>query len=389
MNEERPAKIVLLCASSAAFIRHHLAFASVAARTMEVHAILTLDEPEDKKVVQRGGIIVHPVELSRKSVNPLRILHEALIVRGILSRVKPDIVNPINIKSVLTTAFARIGLPGRMIGTVTGLGYMFVGNTTKQKLLRSLTTLGLILSLPRNRCILVFSNKEDKQEFIARGITEEVYTRLVPIPGVNTREFTVSAEPARGYRVVLPARMLWDKGVGDFVRAAEELRGQIPGIEFILAGSTDPNNPADIGQDKLWHWQQAGLISWLGHCDDMPGLIASCHVVCLPSTYREGFPRVLAEAMACARPIITTDIPGCRDAVTGSGAGLLVPPGDPQALAEAILRLYRNPEERHRMGGNGRAWVEEVLHEDAITDKMLEVYQEFLRHLEPEKRNRF
>lgn len=370
--------LLMICASSAAFVRHHLPLAAAAAGRMRVHAALALDRPEDEAGVARHGITVHPLRLSRKSANPLRVLGEARALRKLMRRVQPDIVNPINLKSVLAAALAARGLPCRFVGTVTGLGYLFSGDSAKQRILRRLTLSGLARSLPRGRHVLVFSNPDDKEEFLRRRITDEAHARIVPVPGVDTDEFRPAPEPAAGFRVVLPSRMLWDKGVGEFADAARIVRGVVPEAEFLLAGDADPDNPADVGTEQLLAWQREGRLAWLGQCDDMPRLLASCHAVCLPSAYREGFPRVLAEAMACGRAVVTTDTPGCREAVTRARGGLLVPPRDAEALAEAILRLHRDPAERAAMAERGRRWVERELSVGVITEKMLGVYGELL-----------
>lgn len=346
---------------------------------MDVHAALALDHPDDAGSVAAHGVTVHPLHLSRKSANPLHILGETLALRTLMRRLRPDLVNPINIKSVLVAAMARGGLPCHLVGTVTGLGFMFSGDSAKQKILRRLTLSGLSLSLRRRGGhVLVFSNEDDKREFLRRNVTDGAHARIVPVPGVDTDEFRSTPEPASGFRVVLPSRMLWDKGVGEFAEAAGLVRGSVPEAEFLLAGDADPGNPADVGKEQLLAWQREGRLAWLGHCDDMPGLLASCHLVCLPTAYREGFPRVLAEAMACGRAVVTTDMPGCREAVAQAGGGLLVPPRDAAALAEAILRLYRNPEERAAMASRGRRWVEEELSVGTITGKMLGIYGELL-----------
>ena len=152
------------------------------------------------------------------------------------------------------------------------------------------------------------------------------HIRLIPGSGVDCTRFLPPAESERRQplRVVLAARMLWDKGVREFVEAARTLKLQGRALRFVLAGGPDPGNPASIPESVLLDWQAAGLVDWLGHVDDMPALLASADIVVLPS-YREGLPKSLIEAAACARPLVTTDAPGCRDVVTDGVNGLLVP----------------------------------------------------------------
>ena len=175
--------------------------------------------------------------------------------------------------------------------------------------------------------------------------------------------------------VVLPARMLWDKGVGDFAAAARILRGRGVAARFVLAGVPDPLNPASIPDAQIAAWVQEGIVDYRGWVADMPRLLAECHVVCLPS-YREGLPKSLIEAAAAGRPIVTTNVPGCREVVRDGDNGLLVPPQDPAALAVALERLIAAPQERARMGARGRARAEREFALDTIITQTLATYRE-------------
>ena len=367
-------KILFINSSSGYFIQHHLPLAIAAGRDMEVHAALAVDSEEDAERLAAAGVILHRIPLSRKSVNPLRLASEIMALRRIIRRIQPDIVNPITLKCVLAGALSMAHLPSpAFVGTITGLGYLFAGDSPKQRLLRETATVALRQILPGIRHLLVFSNVDDRDEFLSRGITVAARTRVIPVPGVDVRRFGFAPEPAAGFRVAMPARMLRDKGVGEFVAAATLLRQRDPGIRCVLAGDVDPGNPASLDAKRLGDWADSGVVDWLGRLDDMPALLSSCHAVCLPS-YREGFPMALAEAMSCGRAVVTTDVPGCRDAVAGHGTGLLVPPRDSEALAEALLRLRNEPELRRGMGEKGRRLVEDRLSRERISGMMMDVY---------------
>jgi len=185
------------------------------------------------------------------------------------------------------------------------------------------------------------------------------------------------SEPRRPLRVVLAARMLWDKGVREFVEAARMLKLQGRTLRFQLAGGPDPGNPASIPESVLLDWEAAGLVEWLGHVDDMPSLLASADIVVLPS-YREGLPKSLIEAAACARPLVTTDAPGCRDVVTDGVDGLLVPVRDVLALAQAIARLQDDRSLARRLGEAARAKALAGYDERRIVARTLDVYYELL-----------
>lgn len=210
--------------------------------------------------------------------------------------------------------------------------------------------------------------------FFSRRVGDPDCTRVIPVPGVDTGVYDYSPEPADGFRVVLPARMLWEKGVGEFVEAAKLLRQSGIAVDCVLAGGIDEGNPAAIGERQLREWNAEGAVRWVGHQDDMSAVLASAHVICLPSYYREGFPRALAEAMACGRAIVTTDVPGCRDAVTNLGTGLLIPPRDGAALAKALKALWGDSAMRRReMGRRGREVVLERFSQKSITATMKSV----------------
>jgi glycosyltransferase involved in cell wall biosynthesis len=167
--------------------------------------------------------------------------------------------------------------------------------------------------------------------------------------------------------------LLWDKGVGEFVEAARLLRASGVRARFALVGDSDLSNPAAVPLDQLSSWQREGIVEWWGWHDDMRSVFALSHVVCLPS-YREGVPRVLAEAAACARPLVATDVPGCREVVIHNSNGLLVRSHDPEALANALRMLIENPSLRRRMGDEGRRMAEKEFAEGLITDETLAYY---------------
>ena len=367
--------VLYVCASSAYFINHHLHLAAAGGDVL-AHAALALDDEGDRKIVEDRGVRVYGLNLARKSLNPLRVLGEARALRRIVKMVGPDLVNPIALKSVLVALMAAAGLACGVVASITGLGYLFAGNAMGRVFPRVLIMTALTALLRRIRHILVFSNPADRDIFLARRVTARERMRIVPIPGVDTDEFACAPEPDSGFRVVLPARMLWEKGVAEFVEAAVMLKREIPGAEFILAGRPDPGNPESIVEEQLREWSAAGSVSWIGHCGQMPKLLASCHVVCLPSYYREGFPMVLVEAMACGRPVVTTDAPGCRDVLAGTEAGLLVPPRDAAALARALKGLYQAPAARLEMGRRGRRKVEKELSREKITGDMLDIFEQ-------------
>lgn len=367
--------LLMVGSASGSFLNHHLHLAEQAARRRAVHVAVALRSEADRLALAGRGLIVHALPLSRASVNPLRVAGEALALRALVRDLGPCLVDAISLKCLLVAALACVGLPGRgLVGTITGLGHLFTGDSPRQRALRAATLAALRAVLPRLRHRLVFSNHDDREVFRAKGLAAGDRSPIIPVPGVDLAAFSPSPEPARGFRVVLAARMLRSKGVGEFAEAAGLVAARGGPAEFILAGDRDPENPDCLPESRLRAWAAAG-VDRRGAVADMPGLLASSHVVCLPSYYREGFPRVLAEAMACGRPVITTDAPGCRDAVR-LGAGLAVPGRDAGALAEAILRLRADPALRRALGAAGRRAAEAHLDREAISARMLAVFDD-------------
>jgi len=174
------------------------------------------------------------------------------------------------------------------------------------------------------------------------------------------------------------SRMLWDKGIGEFVEAARLLRAQNVAARFWLVGAPDPKSPACVPEDQLRRWREEGVVEWLGRRDDVPAILARSHVFCLPSAYGEGLPKCLLEAMAAGLPIVSTDIPGCRDAVRPDVNGLLVPPRDPVALAAALRRLIEDPALRRRFGAAGRLRAEREFESSIVVAQTLAVYRELV-----------
>jgi glycosyltransferase involved in cell wall biosynthesis len=213
---------------------------------------------------------------------------------------------------------------------------------------------------------------------VRQGLVREENTSLIRGSGVDTDYFQSTPEADGPPVVVMASRMLWDKGVEDLVAAARLLNEwEVPGA-VTLVGAPDPGNPHSISEDKLLEWDREGVIRWLGHRDDMTSIYAQSHLVVLPTTYYEGLPRSLLEGAACSRPLVATDIPGCREIVLDGENGFLVPPHDPKAIAEAIRKLIVNPELRREMGLKSRSIVLEHFSAKNINSQTIEVYDALL-----------
>jgi glycosyltransferase involved in cell wall biosynthesis len=257
---------------------------------------------------------------------------------------------------------------------------VFISNEPKATLLRPIVRLLMRLALGGKRARLILQNPDDVSFFEQSGTVSRAQIRLIPGSGVDCSRFLPPAGPkefAAGepLRIVLAARMLCDKGVDEFIDAARLLKAENRNLQFVLAGTPDPGNPSAIPEQTLLEWQASGLVEWLGHIEDMPALLADADIVVLPS-YREGLPKSLIEAAACARPLITTDVPGCRRVVTDGVDGLLVPVRDAKALACAIARLQDDPALARRLGLAAREKALAEFDERIVIARTLAVYDE-------------
>ncbi len=324
-----------------------------------------------------------PAPLSRRSLNPLRELVLLFWLRRLMKQEQVVLVHGFTIKCAVYGALAaRLAGVDARVSAVAGMGYVFTSDDLKARLLRPVVCVLLKLALGGRGGRLILQNPDDVGLFEHAGLVAPSAIRLILGSGVDCQRFVIGVRQTAGvpqvpWRVLLPARLLWDKGVAEFVAAARLLKAAGRVIEFQLAGDPDPGNPAAVPVAEVQGWVNEGLITWLGHVDDMPSLFRSVDVVVLPS-YREGLPKGLIEAGACGLPLITTDVPGCREVVTDEVDGLLIPVRDVQGLAHAIARLQDDSVLCKRLGAAARAKVLAEFDEKIVIEKTLAVYRELL-----------
>jgi len=345
------------------------------------HEVLLIspDGPYGEKL-RSLGLCWQALPMNRRSLNPLREALVLLHLVRLLRRERPDIVHDFTIKcAVYGSLAARLaGVPAR-VNAVDGLGYVFTSNDRNAVLLRPLVRALLQLALRGRNARLILQNPDDRALFKQAGLVDAAQVRLIPGAGVDSARFPARPTGTRDgpLRVLLAARLLWDKGIAEYIAAARRLRDEGRELRFLLAGAPDTGNPAAVDEATVREWVAEGVIEWLGHVDDMPALFASVDVVVLPS-YREGLPTSLIEAAACALPLVTTDVPGCREVVTDGIDGLLVPARDVGALATAIARLQDDPELAARLGAAARAKALTEFDEKIVIARTLAVYRELL-----------
>jgi glycosyltransferase involved in cell wall biosynthesis len=324
------------------------------------------------------GIDWRPLPMDRRSLNPLREALLLLQIVRILRRERPDVVHGFTIKSAIYGSLAArlAGVPGR-INAVAGMGYVFTSDAPKARLLRPVVRMLLRAALGGRNARLILQNPDDVALFQQARLVDPALVRLIQGSGVDTERFApdFGRVPAGRVRVLLPARLLWDKGLAEYAHAARLLRDRGVPVELLLAGDSDPGNPTAVPEPILRAWVDEGLLHWLGHVDEMPTLLRSVDVVALPS-YREGLPKGLIEAGACGCALIATDVPGCREVVEHEVDGLRVPVKDGPALADAIERLALDPALRARLGRAAREKAVARFDERTVVGDTIEVYRE-------------
>jgi len=359
------------------FWSHRVALARAARDAgWQVHVACRVAEHGDR--IRAEGFTLHPLrKLRRSGRNPWAELAAIAEIRGIYKAVKPDLVHHIALKPVLYGSLAArlAGVPS-VINAMAGMGSVFSARRVVTRLLRPFIVAAFRFLLGRANQWLVVQNDDDAALFRDRGLVRPGHIKLIPGSGVDTEAFTPRPEPAAPPVVAtVVARMLWDKGIGETVEAARLLKQRGVPVVLRLVGGRDPENPNAIPPDMLEAWRREGVVELHGVRGDIAEVWAESHIAVLAS-YREGMPRSLLEAAACGRPLVTTDVPGCRALVEDGANGLVVPPHDADALAAAIARLAAEPELRRRLGAEARRRVETTFGDGPVLRAFLEFYEE-------------
>jgi len=327
--------------------------------------------------IRGEGFQLEPLELVRRSRNPLR---EAVAVAELVRlyrRVRPDIVHHVAMKPILYGSlvawFTRVPA---VINAFAGLGYTFMDD--RNRLLRWCVKTALRTVLTLGHSVVLVQNHDDQDRLVGEGVVPVSRTRIIAGSGIDIAVYSLQLQPSGVPIVVLPARMLWDKGVGEFVEAARRLKRKGAHARFVLVGRRDEHNPAAIPEIRLKEWVKEGVVEWWGHREDMPAVYAAAMFVVLPS-YREGLPKVLLEAAACGKAMVATDVPGCREIVRDRFNGLLVSPRDSMALANAMEGLLSDQESREIMGQRSRTLALSEWSGSRISEQVLNLYHDVLK----------
>ena len=367
-------RLLFVVNNPAFFLSHRLPLALAAQRAgYDVHVATMAGDSVSR--IQAHGLTHHIIPMTRSGKNPLQELRTVWALYRLFRQLRPDVVHLVTIKPVLYGGIAArlAGVPA-MVSAISGLGFVFVAKGAKASVVRQVVTVLYRLALGHRNSRIVFQNGNDRDVLRDLGAVRNEQVVMIRGSGVDLSDYAAVAEPPPPIVVLMVARLLRDKGVIEFVDASRILRREGANVRMLLAGGIDPGNPASVTQADVNEWQRQGIIEALGERRDIAELYAAAHIAVLPS-YREGLPRSLIEAAACGRAVITTDVPGCRDAIEPDETGLLVPSHDAQALAAAISRLANDSGLRQKMGVAGRALAEREFDIEDVCRKHLEIYQ--------------
>lgn len=378
---KRP-KLLFVVTEDWYFVSHRLPLA-LGAIAAGMDVALATNVNRHGEMIRRAGIELHEWDLDRGSTGMWSEIKALYSLFRIFLRVRPSVVHQVAIKPVLYgSLLARLTGVRKVVNALGGLGFLFSDDSGRRSALRSIVLTGFRWLLSGKNNVLILQNPDDCDLLVKNAGIDRGSIRLIRGAGVDVETFSVSPIPDGLPLVMLPARMLLDKGVGEFVEAARILKEQGVQARFALVGGTDACNPASISEEQLRAWVAQGHVEWLGRCDDMPAMYSASTLVCLPS-YREGLPKALLEAAACGRAIVATDVPGCREIVVDGDNGLLVPARDAVALAQAIGALLADSTRRERMGQRGRAMATQEFSETAVVNSTVDIYRTMLPVLAP------
>ncbi|MFT7565753.1 MAG: glycosyltransferase involved in cell wall biosynthesis [Pseudoalteromonas distincta] len=356
------------------FISHRLPIALAAIEQgYEVHLACEITNRKDE--LEALGIVVHPLSISRSGTSLLKELNVIKEVNSVVKAVSPKVIHLVTIKGViyggLVTRFKKIKV---RVASISGLGFVFIDEGPKARIIRFIVTKLYRLALSSSNCKVIFQNENDKKIFTNYKIINSEQSIIIRGSGIDLGIYKDQPEPSGEKVVMFLARLLKDKGLVEFCEAATRLKKNGIKAKFVLVGDIDLHNPNSITQVELNSFTSSGCIEHWGYSQNVPEIIAKSHIMVLPS-YREGLPKSLIEAAACGRAVITTDVPGCRDAIKPNETGLLVKAKSSDDLAKAILKLLSDDSLRITFGKAGRQLAEGSFNIDDVVATHMVIYR--------------
>jgi glycosyltransferase involved in cell wall biosynthesis len=340
----------------------------------EVHVATRVER--HRAAIEAEGFLLHPLNWRRGSFDPRDLARVIFEIRRLYRQLKPDLAHHVAVQAALVGSLAALGLPVVCLNAATGLGTSFLGNSRKARLAGPVAAVLMRGLLNRPRSAVLVQNSDDRAEIERRGVDAHRIA-LIPGSGVDTDALKPSPEPAGPITIAFAGRLVEDKGVRTLIAAHDLLTSGGHDIRLLIAGLPDAANPTSIPLAEIKAWSDRRNLTHLGFVDDIAGFWACAHIAVLPSR-REGLPLTLLEAAACGRPLIATDVPGCREIARAGVNALLVPPDNAQALADAISRLAADQALRAEFGAASRVLVEREFSSARIGREVVDLYGRLL-----------
>lgn len=374
-------KRVLILVNDAGFFLSHRAELAMQLRNMGYIVYVSTSYSSDVTKIKALGFHYIQTPFSRSGQNIFYELYTIFHIFQLFACVKPDLVHLVTIKPVLYGGLiARMVGVGAVVVAISGLGSVFSSTKGFGRFRLKVIKLFYRLALNHRNLKVIFQNETDRNALLSLDVITYDQTSLIPGSGVKMCDYPYFPEPEGTPLVSMAARLLKEKGVCEFVGAARILKQRGVLVRMHLIGSPDPGNPSSITQSDIEAWSKEGVVDLLGYRSDIEKLYSQSNIVCLPSFYGEGLPKSLIEASACGRAIVTTDMPGCRDAVINNVTGILIPPRNEIALADAIELLIKNPDLRKKMGESGRSFAEKNFTISKVVEEHAKIYNELIQN---------
>tara|TARA_B100000287_G_C20577602_1_gene759047 strand:+ start:141 stop:1283 length:1143 start_codon:yes stop_codon:yes gene_type:complete len=364
------------------FITHRLPLALEAKKNgLEVH-VLAPYHKKSLEIINEYNIQFHSIPLKRGGKNPFLELKLFISIWRLISKNKPNLIHFVSMKPVLYGGIiARLLNIQGTVNAITGLGFLFVTSNFLNKIIRKFVLLIYKFSLNHKNSISIFQNSDDLELFIDRNLVDRTKTVMIKGCGVDVDVFTPINKFVDNRIIMFPARIIGDKGANEFFDAAKILKNEGIIARFVIVGRTDPDNPTNIDEIKIKKLIEENIIEWWGFSENMSETLSKATIICLPS-YREGLPKVLIEAAALEKPIVTTDVPGCREIVINERNGLLVPVRDSKNLSLALKKLIENKDMQKEMGIEGRKLVVKNFTSQDFIFRSMNVYETILKKID-------
>lgn len=343
----------------------------------EVTLVTTITDK--KEFIENSGITIQELPIKRSGINPFSDIVVLFRLYKIIKQLKPDIIHNVAAKPIIYgTLIGKLARIKHIVNAPVGMGFIFSSKSILANTIRPFLTILYRFFMNPIGTHTILENKDDYNYLIFNKFIHPTRSSLIRGAGVDTARFFPVVTSDNYLRILLPARMLKEKGIYEFYKIAKILKIKYPHCIFILAGKTDPENRGSIPEHILQEWVAEGNIEWLGHIEDMAELMKKCNIVCLPS-YREGLPKSLLEACSSGLPVVTTDVPGCREIIQHGINGLLVKPRSIESLLQGTEQLILNKDLRSELGANGRKIVEKYFSNSVIIAETLSLYRNLLK----------